>query len=109
MLAVATTCDSDSEVVMPIAGLVVTLVRDPAGAESAERAIASDRRFTLGQSAGRRLPVVVDTGDAQGCETLHRELESIPGVDRVDVVFIETRVGSEGTPMTRDCFAPAEA
>ncbi|HRQ73914.1 MAG TPA: hypothetical protein PLU35_12890 [Phycisphaerales bacterium] len=81
---------------MSISGLVVTLESDPQGAERAIRALRQDPRITLGDRAGERLAIVVETGSRFEDEEVYAALKSTPGVRFVDVAFVEFGSGEEG-------------
>lgn len=74
---------------MMISGLVVTLAEDPRRRAEALAALGGDGRLTLGEEAGRKLPVVVETGTAQESEELVESLLGTAGVDFVDVVYVD--------------------
>lgn len=81
---------------MSISGLVLTLENDPPLAESAIRVLSQDPRITLGDRAGERLAIVVETGSRFEDEEVYAALKSTPGVRFVDVAFVEFGSGEEG-------------
>ena len=72
---------------MPIVGLVLTLAEEPQLAHEALDWLARDPRFTLGERAQRRVPVVLDTPDREADEVAWAELAALLGVVRADVIF----------------------
>lgn len=80
---------------MPVLGVVVTLSERPAAREAALAAMRADPRLTVGEamgpagSAGRRVPVVIDTIDRDEDRACWRALEALPGVDAIELAFAD--------------------
>lgn len=73
---------------MPISGLILTLNGD---AELAAQAVASLRtrpEFMPGERNARWLPVAMEARDDAASRDLHDWLNALPGVDFVDVVYV---------------------
>ncbi|GIK17975.1 MAG: hypothetical protein DYG93_04010 [Leptolyngbya sp. PLA2] len=81
---------------MSISGLVLTLERDGPLAERAIHVLERDPRITLGERAGERLPIVVETGSRFEDEEVFATLRNTPGVRFVDVAFVDFGGGEEG-------------
>lgn len=73
---------------MPVNGLMVTLSADLDRASRALDLIDSQDRIERGDRHERWLPVVVDSRDENEARELHRWLENLTGVDRVDVILV---------------------
>ncbi len=73
---------------MPINGLMVTLSEDPAAAEAAQTAMRQRRHIACGERQDRWLPLVTEARDDREARELHGWLESLPGVDQVDVILV---------------------
>lgn len=67
-----------------VCGWAVVLSDDD-DAAAAERAMAEDARFEVGERTGRWLPVAVVARDMRAA---HDWVEALPGVDRCEVVFV---------------------
>jgi hypothetical protein len=80
---------------MPISGLVITLNREASLAERAIEAVAARREFTIGERNGRWLPVVMEARDDAHSRELHDWLQSLDGVDFVDVASVNFEVSHE--------------
>ncbi|MCU0658318.1 MAG: hypothetical protein MUF64_24575 [Polyangiaceae bacterium] len=74
---------------MMISGLVVTLAEDPRQQTLALDALRRDARIQLGEGAGRKLPVVVETTTAEESTALVEALGCAAGVDFVDVIYVD--------------------
>ncbi|MBL9013312.1 MAG: hypothetical protein JNL83_03995 [Myxococcales bacterium] len=74
---------------MTVSGLVITFMDTPEAASFALARLHEDARLLLGEPVANRLPIVAETADATSGETLVRELESIAGIARVDVISID--------------------
>ena len=70
-----------------LASLVVTLSQDPEAAALAQAEIAKQASISTAPLEGHYLPMVIEEVDAR---SIHRWLESLPGVSNVDVVFCST-------------------
>ena len=71
---------------MPISALVMQFETQRA-LSSVESRLASDQRITLGAPNGSYLPVVTETQTLRESRDLAEDLEQLPGVLRVDLVF----------------------
>jgi nitrate reductase NapAB chaperone NapD len=71
---------------MPISALVIQLETQRA-LSSVESRLADDGRITLGQPQGTCLPLVTETQTLRESRDLAEDLERLPGVLRVDLVF----------------------
>ncbi|MFW5877018.1 MAG: hypothetical protein ACOCXM_09795 [Myxococcota bacterium] len=93
---------------MPISGVVLTLSDVPRVREGALDALRADPRITLGEPAGLRWPVVVDTPDGSGHQQALDELERAPGIVFVELAFADfSDVESiDHTPRRRRARAP---
>lgn len=83
---------------MPISGLVITLDDDHHMAETAVRAVEEHGRFEIEPRRGQRVPAVLDTPDRRTDRRCWDWLNQLPGVRRVDVVFIHFDEEDSGTP-----------
>ena len=70
-----------------LSSLVITLSGDEPKASQAIRWISGHDNLVAGQPEGRYLPVVLQGADAR---PIHKWLESLPGVEYVDVAFCST-------------------
>ncbi len=73
---------------MPINGLMVTLSCDSALAADACERIATRPDLERGERQDRWLALVTDTADDREAREVHRWLESLHGVDQVDVILV---------------------
>jgi hypothetical protein len=73
---------------MSISGLIVTLPEDAALRQEALALLGQRPELELGPLAGRWLPVVMETDSEGSSRTLHRWIESLPGVAYVDVAAV---------------------
>jgi nitrate reductase NapAB chaperone NapD len=71
---------------MPISALVVQLETQRA-VSSVEAQLSNDERITLGRPQGTRLPVVTETQTLRESRDLALDLEQLPGVLSVELVF----------------------
>lgn len=74
---------------MYTSGLVITLSDDPPQLKSAIREIAAAGPFTVGESYGLCLSAVLETIDADDAHQWHEWAAALPGVETVEVVFID--------------------
>ena len=73
---------------MLTSGLVVTLSSNPAKAAEAITALRGRPEFTFGDPNDRWLPLVMETsGDAESRD-LHDWVRTLPGVEFVDVAYV---------------------
>jgi hypothetical protein len=73
---------------MIISGLLLTLSEDARLAEGALSTLRARPEFTLAERSQRWLPVVVEVENVRASRDLHDWLNSLPGVDFVDVVQV---------------------
>jgi nitrate reductase NapAB chaperone NapD len=73
---------------MPISGLVLTLAEDATRRQAALAALEQHPAIRVGQPAGHRLPIVVETADSQEDVQIWDWLHTLPGVVLVDVVMV---------------------
>jgi len=73
---------------MPVNGLLLTLTSDPALAETARQTISAHPGATLGEPQDRWQPLAVDTPDVKAAHEFHEWLESLSGVEQVDVIYV---------------------
>lgn len=69
-----------------LSSLIITLAEDPALRASALARLSAHPGLRLGELGGSWLPAVLDSDDPYGA---FRQLEAIPGVTLVEVVFVE--------------------
>ena len=69
-----------------LSSLIVTLSEIPATREAALSALTARSDLSLGDIQERWLPAVLSSDDPYGA---FRELEALPGVELVEVVFVE--------------------
>lgn len=79
---------------MPISGLVLTLSADPALAAAATAALDARPEITPGAARERWLPVALDANDDTESRALHDWLQALPGVEFVDVVYVNFETDS---------------
>jgi hypothetical protein len=75
---------------MPISGLVITLNSDAELAAQAVATLSARPEFTPGERNTRWLPVAMEARDDGASRDLHDWLNALPGVDFVDVVFVNS-------------------
>ena len=80
---------------MPISGLVITLNPEESLAATAMAAVATRREFVVGERNGRWLPVAMEARDDAQSRELHDWLQSLDGVDFVDVASVNFEVSHE--------------
>ncbi len=69
-----------------LSSLIITLSRVPELRETALRQLSHYKALELGELREQWLPAVLSAADAYGA---FRNLEAIPGVELVEVVFVE--------------------
>ena len=69
-----------------LSSLIITLSEQPAERSAALAALAARADLELGEARGPWLPAVLASADPYGA---FRDLEAIPGVRLVEVVFVE--------------------
>ena len=74
---------------------MLTLNADKKLAEAARGEIAARGEFTVGERNDRWLPVVMEGTDDAQCRDLHDWLQTLPGVDYVDVASVHFEVTHE--------------
>jgi hypothetical protein len=73
---------------MITSGLVITLSADAALAAQAVAALSARSEFTPGERNDRWLPVAMEARDDAESRELHDWFYALPGVDYVDVVYV---------------------
>ncbi|MBI5514052.1 MAG: hypothetical protein HY909_09815 [Deltaproteobacteria bacterium] len=74
---------------MPVAGLVLTLDPTPDALQSAQEALSTDPRVTLGTPQGPCLPVATDTASVAEQDALWAWLQGAPGVSFVTLAWMD--------------------
>ncbi len=85
---------------MAISALVVTLASDSRRREEALQRLSGFPQLELGELAGPRLPVVMDTPDTRSARACWREIVGLPGVEDVSLVWVHYE--DESLPHSRD-------
>lgn len=73
---------------MPISGIAIRFQDRPGADLEALEALGHMQELELGRRAADRVAAVLDTPDREADKRAFREIESAPGVDRIDVVYI---------------------
>lgn len=73
---------------MITSGIVITLSADPALAWQAQATLHARPELTLGKLNARWLPVALEAADVGASRDFHDWLNTVPGVDFVDVVEV---------------------
>ncbi len=73
---------------MPVNGLLLTLSPDPGLADDARIRIAAHCGTELAPVRDRWLPIAVETPDVKSAHEFHEWLESLPGIEHVDVIYV---------------------
>lgn len=73
---------------MPISGLILTLNADAELAAQAVATLSVRPEFMPGERNARWLPVAMEARDDAESRDLHDWLNALPGVDFVDVVYV---------------------
>jgi hypothetical protein len=73
---------------MPISGLILTLNADAELAEQSVATVSARAEFMPGERNARWLPVAMEARDDAESRDLHDWLNALPGVDFVDVVYV---------------------
>ena len=73
---------------MLTSGLVVTLSSNPAKAAEAMAALQRRPEFTFGDRNDRWLPLVMETCSHAESRELHDWVQTLPGVEFVDVAYV---------------------
>ena len=73
---------------MPVAGLTLTFAQDQALISDAVAQMFGRDDTQLGELDGRYMAAVIDTPDSRSSRDLHRWIETLPGIDFVDVVYV---------------------
>lgn len=73
---------------MPVSGLVLILSEDESTHAATLQAIGNDPRVEVGPRQGRRLAVVVDTDSSEQDKEVWNRLQSLAGVDLVELTFV---------------------
>ena len=69
-------------------GLLLTLTRDASLADEVLRLVSERGEVVVGRIKGRCLPLAVEVADAKAAHVFHEWLESLDGVERVDVIYV---------------------
>lgn len=88
---------------MPISGLVVTLVDDPATRQGALATLRQHPAVDVGEPAGGRVPIVVDTFDENDDRLVWEWIHAIPGVTFVVVAYIHFDEDSSDVELSASC------
>ena len=86
---------------MSVSGLVITLSESPSERAWALAGLRSRSDLQLGELSERWLPVVLEKSDDESAEAVFREISLLPGVEYVDVVFVQFEDGRVRGGMTR--------
>ena len=73
---------------MPVNGLLLTLSADAGLASQSRKAIDERPETVMGKSNERWQPLVADTPDVKAAHDFHEWLEALPGVEKVDVIYV---------------------
>jgi hypothetical protein len=73
---------------MPVNGLMLTLAADECSRSRVLDALQKRSEVELGDLQDRWLQVVTDAADERGSRDVHAWLESLPGVETVDVILV---------------------
>jgi len=73
---------------MPISGLILTLSNDAELAAQVIATLSTRVEFMPGERNARWLPVAMEARDDAESRDLHDWLNALPGVDFVDVVYV---------------------
>ena len=73
---------------MPVSGLIVSLGPDSAAVERTLATLAEDPRFVVGEQRNSRLALVLDTPNQSADREAWRDLEALPAVRWIDLVYI---------------------
>ena len=74
---------------MTTSGLVLTLEQDDRMRAAVVATLERDSRITLGQDMSGHLPIVTETAGPDESEALFDWLFDLPGVQFVDVVYVD--------------------
>lgn len=69
-------------------GIVITLSRDSGLADEVIRDLGKHAQIEMGDLKGKYLPAVISARNDRDLRLVHRHIESLSGVDYVDVVFV---------------------
>lgn len=73
---------------MPISGIVISIESDELNRQTVVQKIEDLPYIKLGQSSSQRIPAVLETPSARQDRQAIQEINDIPGVTFVDVVFV---------------------
>ena len=73
---------------MCISGLIITLTEQPTEAAIAIRRLSADARIMLGRQERYLLPAALEAGSDSEAEDVVRWMNDLPGVRKVDVVYV---------------------
>ncbi|MCA8987463.1 MAG: hypothetical protein KDA78_07475 [Planctomycetaceae bacterium] len=90
---------------MWISSLVVTLPSDSKRALAITESLRAIAVITLGEARGVRLPVVIEASDGVTSRYWYQWIESLPGVQHVELAFVSfdesdeaLKIDSDGAP-----------
>ncbi len=92
---------------MWISSLVVTLPNDTSAADRVVQAVDMLPVFTVGERAGRRLPLVIEAADGGTARYWYEWVESLPGVEHVELAFVSFGETENGPIENHQTFAEA--
>jgi nitrate reductase NapAB chaperone NapD len=73
---------------MCISGLVIALDQNDPSLDQTLALLAGDSCLVLGERQGRFLPASLEAKSGEASEIAHRRLEELPGIVKVDVVYV---------------------
>lgn len=82
---------------MPISGLVISIDCDKHDRQTVVKKIDDITYIKLGQSSSHRIPAVLETPSPRQDRQTIQEINDIPGVTFIDVVFVHFDQEEEGT------------
>ena len=73
---------------MPISGLIVHFCSDSKPTQATLQQLRDHPQIQVGTAAGDRLPIVIDTVDAEDSSRMWEWLHSLPGISVIDVAYL---------------------
>lgn len=85
---------------MPTNGLLLTLSASPAEADRVRTHLSNHAGVSLGPAQSRWQPLAVETVDVRTAHEFHEWLEALPGVERIDVIYVgfDEPISNENAP-----------